>query len=94
MINNLGAMSVLEMNIIAKETLEYLGKSENDQRLLGIKTVNGQEVSRLSSIFQFQPTSWNAGDEAHMKRSSACECVRNYFPGYFVLCHTYWSHLI
>ena len=27
MINNLGAMSVLEMNIIAKETLEYLGKS-------------------------------------------------------------------
>ena len=28
MINNLGGMSVLEMNIIAKETLEYLGKSE------------------------------------------------------------------
>ena len=27
MINNLGAMSVLEMNIIAKETLEYLGKA-------------------------------------------------------------------
>ena len=26
MINNLGGMSVLEMNIIAKETLEYLGK--------------------------------------------------------------------
>ena len=26
MINNLGGMSVLEMNIIAKETLEYLGE--------------------------------------------------------------------
>ena len=26
MINNLRGMSVLEMNIIAKETLEYLGK--------------------------------------------------------------------
>ena len=26
MINNLGGMSVLEMNIVAKEALEYLGK--------------------------------------------------------------------
>ena len=28
MINNLGGMSVLEMNVIANETIKYLGKSD------------------------------------------------------------------
>ena len=42
MINNLGGMSVLEMNIIAKETLEYLGEFQ-----IIFTTVSALDISRL-----------------------------------------------